>query len=126
MTILADRQSARGCKHRCAACGTAFYDMGRNLTACPKCETPYAEASIPTGDRGGRKRSFHRGPRPPASESQRPGQDGGEAEPNSDDGAVPLLDSPDNTDGERDEDEAAGGAAESTDETPDPADTDGR
>lgn len=126
MTALADRRSARGGKHRCAACGAAFYDMGRDLAACPKCETPYAEAaSIPTGERGGRKRTFHRGSRSPASESQQPAQEPRAAEPDGDDGAVPMLDAPENVDAEQDDAETSD-AAESTDEPPDETDTDGR
>ncbi len=41
-----------GKKHTCQSCGAKFYDMGRSVCACPKCDAPLDE------DRGGKvKRS---------------------------------------------------------------------
>ncbi len=84
-TSLADR----GRKHRCAECGAAFYDLQRNLTACPKCEAPYAAApTMPTGAPGGaRKRKWTR-QAPAAAEPE----DAAAAKDKDDADGVPMLD----------------------------------
>jgi hypothetical protein len=85
----------RGRKHRCAACGVAFYDLERELTACPKCETPYeASARVPRGEPV-RKRSGSKGARRPEPEAA-PEARAAEARAESSDGA-PILDAADDT-----------------------------
>lgn len=103
----------RGRKHRCAACGAAFYDLERELPACPKCETPYAAAPLLRSGEPVRKRqSWNRRGRPveAAGETEAP------APANEDDDGVPLLDDGDDSIEEKDEAEAAeGGEADAPD-----------
>lgn len=80
----------RGRKHHCAACGVAFYDLGRKLSACPKCTTPYAAAPQMRSGEPARKR-------PPWSRSGRRIEPAVEAEApvaanDDEDGGVPILD----------------------------------
>lgn len=85
------QSGARGRKHRCGACGAVFYDLQRELTACPKCETPYAaSAHMPRGEPT-RKRSWSkRGRRPePEAAPEAPA-----AAPSEEEG-VPILDAAD-------------------------------
>ena len=108
------QSGARGRKHRCGACGAVFYDLQRELTACPKCETPYAaSAHMPRGEPA-RKRSWSKRPRrpepeAPAAEPAEAGNDG-----------VPILDSADDAeeaekDEKEDKDDEADEAAEDGD-----------
>ncbi len=92
----ADMQiTRRGRKHRCAACGAAFYDLERNLDACPKCETPYAAAGqMPRGEPARKRQSWSRSARPAEPEAE-PGAPAGAA---ADAGDVPLLDSAEEAD----------------------------
>jgi len=53
----------RGRKHRCGGCGVAFYDLTRELTACPKCKTPYTVAQMPRGEPARKRQSWSRGAR---------------------------------------------------------------
>lgn len=83
----------RGRKHRCAACGVAFYDLERPLSVCPKCATPYAAApQMRSGEPARKRQSWSR--------SGRRIEPGVDAEPpaaakEDDDGGVPLLDDKD-------------------------------
>ena len=85
--------TGRGRKHRCAACGVAFYDMERELSACPKCETPYeATAHVPRGEPARKRRSWNKGARGAQPVAEKPA-----VEPSEDDteGGTPLLDKAD-------------------------------
>jgi len=87
----------RGRKHRCGACGAAFYDLTRELTACPKCKTPYAAAQMPRGEPARKRQSWSRGAR--RAEPEVPA-----AEADKDEG-VPLLDAADDADDREEEEE---------------------
>lgn len=84
----------RGRKHRCSACGAAFYDLERELSACPKCETPYAAAAhMPRGEPTRKRQSWSRGARPPepGAAPEAPAAEAGE----DDSEGVPVLDAVD-------------------------------
>ena len=80
----------RGRKHRCAACGAAFYDLERELNACPKCETPYDAAQIPRGEPARKRKSLTRSP-PRAEPEAVPEAPAAEATEEDNEG-VPILD----------------------------------
>lgn len=111
--------AARGRKHRCAACGAAFYDLERKLSACPKCATPYATAPLMRSGEPARKR-------PPWSRSGRRVEPSIEAEApvpsNEDDGGVPLLDEENATaeESQGNDDAAEDGNADAAPEREDP------
>lgn len=118
------RGAARGRKHRCAACGVAFYDLERPLSACPKCATPYVTAPQIRSGEPTRKRQ-------PWSRPGRRAQPGVEAEPlaatkDDDGGGVPILDGDDDEAAEKEQNGAAeDGDADVAQEPEDPdADTD--
>ncbi|MBV8534178.1 MAG: FYDLN acid domain-containing protein [Alphaproteobacteria bacterium] len=97
----------RGRKHRCAACGAAFYDLERELTACPKCETPYgASAHMPRGEPA-RKRSWSKSARraEPEAGAEAPAADA--REENND--GVPILDTVDDAEQAEDREEGEDG-----------------
>src|SRR5579883_25614 len=109
----------RGRKHRCGSCGAAFYDLERELSACPKCETPYAASShMPRGEPA-RKRSWSKAARRPEPEvgPEAPAAEAGEEDKD----GVPILDAADDAEPAEEAEEAEDGeetgeAAE--DETP--------
>jgi predicted nucleic acid-binding Zn-ribbon protein len=85
-----DDGAPRGRKHRCTACGVAFYDLGRDLSTCPKCATPYAAAPHMRAGEPARKRApWSRSGRrvEPSVETETP-----VATNDDDDGSVPILD----------------------------------
>jgi hypothetical protein len=106
------QSSGRGRKHRCGACGAVFFDMERELTVCPKCETPYEPtAHLPRGESAHDRQSWRKGARRPQPEPvpETPpvetSEDGGEG--------VLVLDAPDRAgedeaEGENDDDQAEG------------------
>lgn len=110
----------RGRKHRCAACGVAFYDLERPLSACPKCATPYAAApQMRSGEPTRKRQSWSR--------SGRRVEPGVDVEPpaaakEDDDGGVPLLDAEDDEAAEEKElsEAAEDGAADVPPEREDP------
>jgi hypothetical protein len=105
MSAAIDIHAERGRKHRCAACGAAFYDMTRELTACPKCETPYAAALMPAQATGRKRQSWA---------TKRPAEPKPEVESAAaDDGAEAILDKPDDAEAEADDDVEALDAEES-------------
>ena len=60
----------RGRKHRCGACGAAFYDLERDLSACPKCEMPYAvTGQMPRGEPARKRQSWSKRGRQPEPEA---------------------------------------------------------
>jgi len=100
----------RGRKHRCGACGAAFYDLTRELTACPKCQTPYAAAQMPRGEAARKRQPWSRAgrraePEVPAAETDKDTTEG-----------VPLLDVADDADDREEEDEEEGTEALEEDE----------
>ena len=107
----------RGRKHRCAACGAAFYDLERELSACPKCETPYAApAHMPRGESGRKRQSWNRSPRraepEPGAVPEAPAAEAAEE----DNENVPLLDAADDEDADgAEKGDAADEAAEGDD-----------
>jgi len=113
----------RGRKHRCAACGAAFYDLERELSTCPKCETPYESAAhMPRGEPARKRRSWSKGA--PRSEPEAPTAEAPAAEAGEDDvEGVPILDAAEDAD----EAEAADDADEESPATEDDeAETPGR
>lgn len=101
-----ERTNGRGRKHRCAACGAAFYDLGRELSACPKCETPYeAAAPMPRGEAVRKRRAWSKAaPRPePEAAPDAPAAEAAEE----DSEGVPMLDTADDADETEVESEAA-------------------
>lgn len=94
----------RGHKHRCGACGTAFYDLERELSACPKCETPYAAAEhMPRGE-AARKRSWSKRTRRPEPDA---GPETSAAEAREEDNeSVPILDAEDDAEQAEEAEEA--------------------
>lgn len=99
----------RGRKHRCGTCGAAFYDLERELSACPKCETPYESAAhMPRGEPARKRRSWSKGAPRPEPEAAAPEAPAAEASEDDVEG-VPILD-----DAAEDADEAE--AAEDADE----------
>ena len=80
----------RGRKHRCAACGAAFYDLERELNACPKCETPYGAEQMPRGEPARKRKSWARSARPAEPEAA-PEAPAAEATEEDGEGA-PILD----------------------------------
>lgn len=81
----------RGHKHRCGACGAAFYDLDRDLTACPKCEAPYGTAQhMPRGEPARKRQSWSKGARRPEPETV-PDAPAAEAAEEENEG-VPILD----------------------------------
>lgn len=81
MTAVA-QTTRRGHKHRCGACGAAFYDLERELSACPKCNTPYEEpAHMPRGEPLRKRQSWSKAARPePEPEPEAPAAEAREEE----------------------------------------------
>ncbi len=102
----------RGRKHRCGACGAAFYDLERELSACPKCETPYeAAVHIARGGPARKRQSWNKTRRPePEAVPEAPAADATEE----DNEGVPILDAADDAEQaeEAEEGEEASEAAE--------------
>jgi len=103
----------RGRKHRCAACGVAFYDLERELAACPKCETPYASAHMPRGEPA-RKRSWSKGVRRAEPEAGSEAPAAKAREENDED--VPVLDRVDDAGRAEEEEEEGEEASEATED----------
>lgn len=98
------QSTGRGRKHRCAACGAAFYDLERDLTACPKCDTPYAaEAQMPRGEPARKRQSWGRSARRAEPEADTDAAGGAASE---DQGDVPILDAVDDAEEAEDVSEA--------------------
>jgi len=90
--------SRRGRKHRCGACGAAFYDLERELNACPKCETPYESAAhMPRGEPARKRRSWSKGAPRPEPEAAAPEAPAAEATEDDVEG-VPILDAAEDAD----------------------------
>ena len=94
----------RGRKHRCAACGAAFYDLDRELSACPKCEAPYETAAhMPRGEPARKRQSWSKTRRPepeagPEAQAAEAREGGNED--------VPILDAADDTEQAEDADDS--------------------
>ena len=105
----------RGHKHRCAACGVAFYDLERELSACPKCDTPYeAVAQVPRGEAARKRQSWRKAaPRPePEAASEAPVADAGEGDVE----GAPILDAVDDADDAEAADDTEEGNQETVEE----------
>jgi predicted nucleic acid-binding Zn-ribbon protein len=103
----------RGKKHRCAKCSAAFYDMERELTACPKCGTAYEEgAAMPSEGRRPRKSRNWTTPAPAVVEKAPEA----EAEEEETEDGVPILDDVNGVEADTDD-------AEEIVEEPEPDDT---
>lgn len=108
----------RGRKHRCSACGAAFYDLERELSACPKCETPYEVAHMPRGEPARKRQSWNKGARRPEPGAEVPEAPAEEAS----EGVLDAVDDTDDAETADDADEEN----QATDDDADKAETPGR